>query len=128
MSEPILYFSGQYRFLSNFYLARVSLDRLEYPTVEHAYQAAKSDNPTYREKIRLNPSAGHAKSSGRKAVLIPNWDTYKLFIMKELLIQKFVTGKDAKELGEKLVATGKSHLVEGNTWKDTYWGECPIGT
>lgn len=35
-------FSGEYRFLSNFYLAEVELDGEVYPTVEHAFQAAKS--------------------------------------------------------------------------------------
>jgi len=59
-------FSGQYRFLSNFYPARVMLgDGRIYPSVEHAYQAAKFP-PEEREPFR-NPylRAGDAKRMGR---------------------------------------------------------------
>ena len=35
-------FDGEYRFLSNFWYARVSLDGVVYPYVENAYQAAKT--------------------------------------------------------------------------------------
>ena len=34
-------FHGEYRFLSNFYPVKVEYDGVQYPTVEHAYQAAK---------------------------------------------------------------------------------------
>jgi len=35
-------FRGKYRFLSNFYYAEVNYEGIRYPTVEHAYQAAKT--------------------------------------------------------------------------------------
>ena len=35
-------FQGDYRFLSNFHPAEVEMDGIKYPSVEHAYQAAKS--------------------------------------------------------------------------------------
>ena len=37
-------FSGKYAFLSNFFPAEVVLEGEKYPTVEHAFQAAKTTN------------------------------------------------------------------------------------
>lgn len=39
--SQILRFHGRFRFLSNFWPASVVMDGEVYPTVEHAYQAAK---------------------------------------------------------------------------------------
>jgi len=59
-------FVGQYAFLSNFYRAPVMLDGVGYPTVEHAYQAAKTGDPKEREWVRSAPSPGEAKRRGRR--------------------------------------------------------------
>jgi predicted NAD-dependent protein-ADP-ribosyltransferase YbiA (DUF1768 family) len=42
MPTTIDEFCGKYDFLSNFYLADVEYEGIIYPTVEHAFQAAKS--------------------------------------------------------------------------------------
>ncbi len=43
MEEPcIREFKGEFRFLSNFFPSRIYHDGIEYPTVEHAFQAAKT--------------------------------------------------------------------------------------
>jgi predicted NAD-dependent protein-ADP-ribosyltransferase YbiA (DUF1768 family) len=47
-------FKGQYDFLSNFYLAPVLYARRPYPTVEHAYQAAKTKDLEARASIALS--------------------------------------------------------------------------
>ena len=39
--SDIVEFKGEHRWLSNFSDAKVSYDGVEYPTVEHAYQASK---------------------------------------------------------------------------------------
>lgn len=44
-------FQGEYRWLSNFWPARVVLDGVEYPTVENAYQASKADEVTPQRYI-----------------------------------------------------------------------------
>jgi predicted NAD-dependent protein-ADP-ribosyltransferase YbiA (DUF1768 family) len=41
-------FKGKYGFLSNFMDAKVMLDGMEYPSVENAYQAAKTTDPYVR--------------------------------------------------------------------------------
>jgi predicted NAD-dependent protein-ADP-ribosyltransferase YbiA (DUF1768 family) len=44
--------------------------------------------------------------------------------MHNLIKQKF---SDAA-LRELLMKTSPVKLIEGNTWGDTFWGECPLGT
>lgn len=113
-------FNGEHRFLSNFWPARVVLDGLEYPTTEHAYQAAKTMDHGRRRMIRSLPTPGHAKRQGRNLTLRPDWERVKLSVMEDLLRQKF-----AKEpLRSQLLATYPWDLVEFNTWGDTFWGVC----
>src|SRR5574337_1059347 len=113
-------FKDKYRFLSNFYPALVELDGSVYPTVEHAFQAAKTLDWDYRERIFYASTPSIAKRIGRQAPLRENWEGIKVDIMKELLVQKFSTF----ELKSKLLATGDQELIEGNWWGDTFWGVC----
>lgn len=118
MGHMIDSFRGQYRFLSNFYPCKVTYDFVEYPTVEHAYQAAKTLIESERAWILSQPTPGRAKRAGKKITLRKDWDEIKLFIMQSLVVQKFGN----KGLAEKLLSTDEEELVEGNTWGDTFWG------
>ena len=113
-------FLYQHRFLSNFWPAEVKLDGAVYPTVEHAYQAAKTTDSAWREMIRAASNPGEAKKLGRNAPLREGWDDIKLEIMRTLVWQKF----EDPYLRLKLLATGDQALIEGNTWGDTFWGVC----
>lgn len=113
-------FSGEFRFLSNFYPATVTYDDETYPTIEHAYQAAKTTNAGLRKLIRLSSSASAAKRLGQTVPLRPDWERIKVMVMLDLVRQKF---QDA-DLRTKLLATGSADLIEGNTWNDTFWGVC----
>jgi N-glycosidase YbiA len=113
-------FRGNYGFLSNFSLVDVEFDGRVYPSVEHAYQAAKTTDSIAREQIRRAYSPSQAKRMGRKLDLRPDWDSVKLGVMEMLLRQKF----GAEPLKSKLAATYPHELVEGNHWNDTYWGVC----
>lgn len=113
-------FSGRWRLLSNFHPSPVQFDGHTYPTVEHAYQAAKTTDEQWRTRIRQTNSPGQAKRVGRKAPLRPGWDQLKVDVMLELLRKKFAGGL----LRQQLEQTGDATLVEGNTWGDTFWGVC----
>jgi ribA/ribD-fused uncharacterized protein len=116
----IISFDGEERFLSNFWPVKVSLDGLEYNSVEAAYQAAKTLNMHQRMPFQtMTPS--ESKKAGRLLVIRPDWDEVKEQVMYSLLVQKFMPDTD---LAEKLLATGYVPLVEGNTWGDIYWGVC----
>lgn len=113
-------FVGPYRFLSNFYVpAEVVLDGVMYPTVEHAYQAAKTYDLSNRKRIEFAASPGQAKSLGRKLKLRSDWEQVKLDIMEDLVRQKFSSNPYLKRL---LLVTDEDYLQEGNTWGDRFWG------
>mgnify|MGYP001609457273 CR=1 FL=1 len=113
-------FQGDYRFLSNFWPASVMMHGLEYLSVEHAYQAAKTKDLAQREKIHLCVSPGQAKRMGRYVTIRPDWERIKLDTMTHLVARKF----KHPTLAKALLATGDAELQEGNKWGDTYWGIC----
>lgn len=122
MSSPVIReFQGTHSFLSNFWTAPVKLDGLQYPTVEHAYQAAKTLDANERHSIQNASSPRQAKQLGRKVTKRQDWDTIKFDIMLDLLRQKFYRNG---RLAALLTTTGSVVLEEGNLWHDTIWGIC----
>ena len=93
-----------------------------FPTVEHAYQAAKTLDMKQRKEIALIPTPAKAKRAGRKVDLRPDWDTVKIDIMRDLVWQKFRFHPD---LQDALLDTGNLVLEDGNHWNDGFWGICP---
>jgi len=118
--EPISGFHGHYRFLSNFWMMPVYFGTWRFASAEHAYQAAKSEDPADWARIQSCPKPGAAKRMGKDITLRPNWDTVKLDIMEEIIRVKF----EHPRLRPMLIATGDAELIETNTWGDTYWGVC----
>ena len=107
-----------YEFLSNFHAATVLLDGVEYPTVEHAYQAAKTLDRSEREHVGSAPTPAAAKERGRQVTIRPDWNDRKVALMRDLLAQKF----SDPVLRKRLAATAPLELIEGNTWGDRFWG------
>jgi len=119
-SRAIRSFSGDYHFLSNSYHVDILLDGEWYPTVEHAYQAAKTNDPGERDKIRKEKTSSGAKNCGRGVQLRDGWmDNLRVQIMTELVRQKFTSHR---ELGALLLETGDAELIEGNAYGDVFWG------
>lgn len=127
LHEPIDSFQGEYRFLSNFFPAKVVLNNRCFPTVEHAYVAAKCLFPEDVETILYIDvgQPGKAKRLGRKLEqqhrTREDWHDIKVSIMRMLIEQKFT---DTNALGKKLLETGERLLIEGNNHGDTFWGMC----
>jgi len=118
MEKPITRFRGTWSFLSNFFPALIVLNGKTYPTVEHAYQAAKTVREEERVAIRQAPSPAQAKRLGQRVTLRPDWEQVKLGIMLDLLRRKF----QDPALRRKLLSTGNAPLIEGNHWGDRFWG------
>lgn len=114
-------FKGDYRFLSNFYMAPVMFEGVEYPSSEHAYMAAKTVDPEKRYAIQQCPTPGEAKKMGRRLALRSDWEDIKVGVMYQILKEKFTRHPVLKA---KLLATGDQHLIEGNWWGDKIWGVC----
>jgi ribA/ribD-fused uncharacterized protein len=113
-------FSGNYKFLSNFWPCEIIFDGEWYASVEHAYVAAKITDPMVRQLVRKCLTAGEVKRLGRKLPLRCDWVNVRLEMMENFLRQKFAE----ETLGQLLLATGDEELVEGNYWNDTFWGIC----
>ena len=113
-------FENQNFFLSNFYNSPLWYNGELWPTVEHAFQAAKVDDETAKQ-ILVAKTPGEAKRLGRRGVMRPDWDTKRIEVMRECLQRKFLCND---ELLKRLLATGDEELIEGTTWHDNYWGMC----
>jgi len=115
----VVEFQDEYRFLSNFWPAEVVFEGLTYPTVEHAYQAAKTMDPAERRRIAALATPSEAKRAGRALAVRGDWETAKFAVMETCVRYKFAHHEG---LRRKLLATGEAELEEGNTWGDRVWG------
>ena len=116
--EAIRGFFGSYRWLSNFWPAVVKMSGLVFPSVENAYQAAKTLDPGVRKWLsEVSPSK--AKQIGKTLRVREDWEQIKLQVMYELVRYKFTCNL---ELKTRLIKTGDAYLEETNTWRDKFWG------
>lgn len=113
-------FDGYFDFLSNFYTSPIEIGGINYPTVEHYFQAMKTTDIADRMLIAQAATPGKAKRMGRGVTLRADWEDIKNEVMYTGLKAKF---KDP-ELRERLLSTGTATLIEGTTWHDKCWGVC----
>ena len=119
--DTISFFDGDYSFLANSFESPVEYEGIKYSSVEHAFQASKTDNKEEKEKIMNASSPTKARVIGRRVTKKDNWEDTKNDIMYQICLNKF---KDNEELKKKLLSTGNYNLINGNTSEDTYWGVC----
>jgi ribA/ribD-fused uncharacterized protein len=122
-------FRGEYEFLSNFYERDIVVTFFpafpgEYrtaPTNEHAFQACKTDDPDVATLILQAGNAKLAKQLGQSAKLldVEDWNNKRVDVMEQINRLKYEQHLDLKL---RLMGTGSRDLVEGNTWKDEFWG------
>ena len=127
-NSPIRSFEGEYRYLSNFWLCPVEWAGIKWPSSENAYQASKSlDIEKHMLISKMGPS--DAKREGKlmkeRGEIRPDFHKIKIVMMTNIVTAKF---KQNPLLMQILVETGDALLEEGNWWKDTFWGICPVGS
>jgi ribA/ribD-fused uncharacterized protein len=120
--STIKFFKDDYEKFSNFYPVVIHYEGRNYPSVEHAFVAAKSKDEMFRYRISkmADDTAGLAKRRGRTIKLRPKWNLMRYPIMKRFLMQKF----SYDEFRKLLLSTGDAYIEEGNYWHDNYWGNC----
>lgn len=118
VQEPVSSFSGDHAFLSNFFLCAVERGGNLYPSVEHAFQAAKATDLAEYLAIRTASSPGEARRLGSACRVRVDWDRARSHVMLRLLRSKF----SDPVLRMALLSTGERELIEGNRLGDTYWG------
>lgn len=118
-------FKGPHASLSNFFPVKVQFEGLEYPSVEHAFQAAKTLDEGARALVAQAPDAGTAKKIGKAlGVQRRHWaEVVRFKVMEELLALKFDADLHPDMVSD-LLATGNAVLIEGNHWHDNVWGSC----
>ncbi len=127
-------------FLSNFFLREIVVEDLLFASSEHAYHALKTlileerfpflvpSSLTESQKAWMEEHAihsfvtpGQSKRGGKKVTLRPNWNHgIDLLVMHHVVTAKFTQHEDLKT---RLLATGDSLLIEGNSHGDIYWGQ-----
>jgi ribA/ribD-fused uncharacterized protein len=117
MSQQIIRrFRGAYGFLSNF----ATCDVAGWRSVEHAFQAAKTDSPEWRLRIQNAPTAALAKRLGRQVPIRENWEEIKVDQMRALLRLKF----KQEPFRSRLLETEEAVIIEENDWHDNFYGVC----
>ena len=119
--KQITSFRGDHFFLSNFYPCKIVYRGREYKTAEHAFQAQKCVTKDDIIEIQEANNPQMAKRIGKKVKLREDWEDVKVSIMTEVVSQKFL---QHPHLIEMLLQTGDEELIEGNTWRDYFWGVC----
>ena len=109
-------FSGKHAFLSNFFPGDNS-------SLEHKFQAAKTNNPIEQAEVMACSTPGQAKRLGRKVEMKEDWNEIRVPTMIKLVHEKF----QLSPLKEKLLVTDDKVLIEGNRWHDNFWGDCRCG-
>lgn len=126
-NSPLMMFSGEYAFLSNMAPCVIHHDGYIFQSTECAYQAAKFNDPTIKQMFVEIDNGRKAKVLARKLVQasdvdtlsVDQWNSMRVRLMYDINYQKYTTRED---LMEKLMATGTTPLIEGNTWNDQFWG------
>lgn len=107
-SDPRL----EYGFLSTFYPAPFIIDNIRWRTVEHYYNAMKTDNPDMRDEIRLSRSPLIARQLGNDipmGLIRSDWNDVQDNILYNALLSKF---KDNASILDKLLNTAPNILMD----------------
>lgn len=101
---------GPYKCLGNSYSATILVEGITYPSVEHAFQAAKvSDRAT---KFQISKaSLAEVRNLLEDIWIRPNWNDVKYATLHQLVKLKFESNK---ELAKVLMGTG-TKLFGGKT-------------
>ncbi len=111
-------FTGPYANFSNFAPCEVELWGKTYPSVEHAYQSAKSHGEEWKALCQTEANAGKIKRASKHIVHIKEWRDINIQLMRNLVWQKF----NKEPYKTLLISTGDMYIQEGNWWNDTFWG------
>ncbi len=120
-SEPINFVESIFAYLSPFSAHRIEIWGDTFPTVEHAYQAARLKPGPEREEIK---SAGSPKEAwrlaqtfkGRPEIQAENFN--KDAVMEELFRAKLAQHHDIAEI----LKSSRGHELQKVITTDSYWG------
>jgi len=140
----------RHTFLSNFYSASVYYQGESYLSVEHAYQAMKFENSSFKnvseeDIIKINKRLESRGTFIKKEMLPYMFTSTSMtagtsktvanqlrrlgYVRKDwddaklpIMIELVIQKFSNISLFQRLEKTGDKYLIEGNDWGDTYWG------
>ena len=106
--------------LSSFSRHGFTLEGVEWPSVEHYFQAMKYEDAIYREAIRKAEHPSKARRLGRSRLkkIRADWKRIRRVVMTRGVYTKCRTHP---EVADRLLSTGESTLVENSNY-DYFWG------
>ena len=110
--------------LSNFAMITVRIDNVTWKTSEHYFQAMKTDDLQWRERIHLANTPKEAKYLGRMAPMRLDWNDIRKDVMLKVLRAKVQQSSKVRDL---LLASGDKPIRETAPW-DEVWGTGKRGT
>jgi len=129
--KPLVFqYKGKWieNWFSNMLPSPIVFEKITFPTVEHFYQAMKSNVISEVQTIMRAKTPQEAKRMGRKvrepfqySIGKSGLDTIeevRLAVMRLALSKKFLI----PEWREKLLNTGGEMIIEWNNWGDRFWG------
>lgn len=122
--ERVLFYAGEFGYVfSNFSAFMVDWACCTWMTSEHAYQAAKFDDPYIIDEIHAARSAYDALMLARKYEnrIRPGWHDQKIDVMLSIIRAKLVQHEYVQK---QLRKSGSAELIE-NSEKDSFWGRGP---
>ena len=112
---------GDFFYLSNFSeYGFTDENGKRWKSVEHYFQAAKTDDPKEKLLIQNASTPAIAKKLSKKVKMRKEWDNIKVDVMRKALKMKF---DQNKKIRDNLLSTYDCYIIEGNNWGDTFWGE-----
>jgi ribA/ribD-fused uncharacterized protein len=117
MVAPVNFWEGKYYLLSNFSAHEVEYLGVRFKTAEHAYQVAKFEGETQRERIAQAPSAFLAREYGQELEGRAT-DFDKVGVMKAIMRAKLEQHVDVRAA---LLETGGADIRKNHP-EDDYWG------
>ena len=90
-------------------------------SIQHAYQAAKTDAPEWVERVRSTELPSAAWAVGQRVPLRADWNSLRLRVMSNLVLDRVRKDHDAVHT---LLSTGDATLVHGyeSGSPDPFWG------
>ena len=121
--EYIRFYEREYYVFSNFSSFSIIWKGNFCLTSEHAYHTEKFEDENIKELIRKTTSAHDSQkvSHEHKDKYRKDWNTVKLGVMKEILIEKV---RQHTYVKKKLLESGSRILIE-DSWRDDFWGWGP---
>ena len=124
MNKTWIEFTGPYKCLDNSYISPIIVEGISYPSVVHAFRAAKTSDRDLKLKISKSSNLADVERLLQDAWIRPNWNDVKYATLHQLVKLKFDSHKD---LAKILISTGTKQLGRTGRSRNHLWSQGKLG-